>query len=147
GALVVGTPVVLSFGATHGDLAADGIVADGPLASDDVSRPAVPTGSAGVDGAPSGHCPPPPDLVDQSAAVRAGQADDPVRLPLKRVTLCRYRHADPNWSIGSATRRAGPRDGTPGQFGAPVRQYLEQRIWRSPSLSPTANPTPDPTAS
>jgi hypothetical protein len=125
------------------------MAADGPLPSDTAPNPGGPLrtgdadGVAGADGVGVGRCPTTLDLMSQPAAVLAGQViDDTVKLPLTRVTLCRYRHPTFDWSLGNGTRRAGPRDGTPGQFGTPLRQYLDQRIWRPPSLSPTADGTP-----
>lgn len=135
-ALVVGTPMVLSLGADHvGRL--DIAVADGP----------GPT--PGADDAPPSRagtvrCPASLDLMSRPPAVRTAESDADVALPLKQVTLCRYRHASFDTSVGDATRRSGPRDGVPGQFATPLSQYLRQRIWNPPSASAGA---PDPSGS
>ena len=114
---------------------------DGP--PQDSSPQAGPSGMDGPDGVTAGHCPATLDLISQPATVVAGDSDPVVALPLRNVTLCRYRQANFNWSIGPATRISGPRDGTPAEFGNPVNRYLELRApGASPPTSGCLYPSP-----
>jgi hypothetical protein len=159
--LVVGTPAFLAAGAARvrqGDagvvdgaapgnaappppLTASGRAPDGGGAPRDGSPPAAPSGSGSSDGVGTGRCPATLDLISQPPAWVAGDTDPVVKLPLTRVTVCRYRQHAFDWSVGPAARIAGPRDGTPEQFGNPVNQYLEQRVFHG-SSPPPGTPSP-----
>lgn len=143
--LAIATPALLS--------AAGSGRADSRTAGDRPANQPFPTGAAptsgpagpdGTDGVGTGRCPIELDLMSQTPAVVAGQDQRLPALPLRAVTLCRYRHVAFDLSAGTASRRAGPVQAPPGEFGAPVDTYVDQRIWRPPSTAPG---TPSPGAS
>ena len=132
--LAIATPALLS--------AAGSGRADSRTAGDRPANQPFPTGAAptsgpagpdGTDGVGTGRCPAELDLMSQTPAVVAGQDQRLPALPLRAVTLCRYRHVAFDLSAGTARRRAGPVQAPPGEFGAPVDTYVDQRIWRPPS--------------
>jgi len=145
--LAVATPALLS--AAH---RVDGGTADSRPATQPFPTGPAPTsgpaGPDGTDGVGIGRCPAVLDLMSQSPAVVAGQDEKLPALPLRAVTLCRYRHAAFDLSVGTATRLAGPVQAPPGEFGGPVDTYVEQSIWRPPSTAPgTPQPGTSPPSS
>jgi hypothetical protein len=136
-ALAVGTPALLPAGAARVQPGGAGAV---PV---NVGPSPLPSGPEGSDGVGPGRCPARLDLISQPRAVVAGDTDRVVALPLRKVTLCRYRQGAFDWSVGPATRIAGPRDGTPAEFGNLVNRYLELRAPRaSPPSGGCLYPSP-----
>jgi hypothetical protein len=132
-ALILGAPLLFQLGRPGPALDVGGGWSAPTASPGSPGSRAPKAGSA--DGVGPGVCPTVLDLMKPSSTAVAAEGDDPLSLPLRGVTLCRYRHANFDLSkpTGDATRIGGPRSGDPAAFGPAVNTYLQQRIWRAPS--------------